>query len=227
MRQEPIHSTESISSEVVEIDWLRNVRTVHIIGAGLNPERPAHRAFHDAGDKGFRMVPVHPKDAGSTILGRPIRPHPWASEDPELFVFFLSATSVLQELRKWLIEGRNIPFIWLQPGAESPELEEFLSDSGIDYSVGRCWVVTVDEESLTCAHPLPEQAWCLQTTSTDGSDCSTWQHFPAGSDHTRDAPLEWVGDLIDLQESDEVIPRYIRSLIKEGETLEEASIRLS
>ena len=173
------------------------------------------------------MVPVHPKDAGSTILGRPIRSHPWASEDPELFVFFLSATSVLQELRKWLIEGRNIPFIWLQPGAESPELEEFLSDSGIDYSVGRCWVVTVNEESLTCAHPLPEQAWCLQTTSTDGSDCSTWQHFPAGSDHVREAPLEWVGDLIDLQESDEVIPRYIRSLVKEGETLEEASIRLS
>ena len=120
-----------------------------------------------------------------------------------------------------------MPFIWLQPGAESPELEEFLSDSGMDYSVGRCWVVTVNEESLNCAHPLPEQAWCLQTTSTDGSDCSTWQHFPTGSDHVREAPLEWVGDLIDLQESDEMIPRYIRSLVKEGETLEEVSIRLS
>ncbi|GIS43763.1 MAG: hypothetical protein Ct9H90mP16_08330 [Candidatus Poseidoniales archaeon] len=56
-----------------------------------------------------------------------------------------------------MIEGRNIPFIWLQPGAESPELEEFLSDSGIDYSVGRCWVVTVNEESLTCAPPLPNK----------------------------------------------------------------------
>ena len=210
-----------------DFDWLRNVSTVHIIGAGLNPERPAHRAFHDAGDKGFRMVPVHPKDAGSTILGRPIRLHPWASEDPELFVFFLSASSVLQELRKWLIEGRNIPFIWLQPGAESPELEEFLSDSGMDYSVGRCWVVTVNEESLTCTNPLPDQAWCLQTTSTDGSKCSTWQHFPAGSDHIREAPLEWVGDLMDLENSNEMIPRYIRSLVNEGETLEEASIRLS
>ena len=47
------------------------------------------------------------------------------------------------------------------------------------------------------------------------------------SDHVRDAPLEWVGDLIDLQDSNEMIPRYIRSLVKEGETLEEASIRLS
>jgi hypothetical protein len=97
----------------------------------------------------------------------------------------------------------------------------------MDYSAGRCWVVTVNEESLTCANPLPEQPWCLQTTSTDGSECSTWQHFPAGSEHIREAPLEWVGDLMDLQNSNEMIPRYIRSLVNEGETLEEASIRLS
>ena len=162
------------------------------------------------------MVPVHPKDAGSTILGRPIRSHPWASENPELFVFFLSATSVLQELRKWLIEGRNIPFIWLQPGPESPELEEFLSDSGMDYSVGRCWVVTVNEENLTCAHPLqnkPGVCKRLRPMAVIARLGNTSLRVPTT---LLDAPLEWVGDLIDLQESDEMIPRYIRSLVKEG-----------
>ena len=210
-----------------ETDWLRDVETVHIIGAGMNSESPAHQSFFDAGDKGFRMVPVHKRDAGNTILGRPIRPHVWTTENPELIVFFLSPDSVHRELQKWLIEGRNIPFIWLQPGAESPELEHLLSDSGIDYSTGRCWVVTVKEQKLSCANPLPEQSWCLQTTSLDGSDCSIWQHFPAGSDHIRNAPLEWVGDLIDLQNSNELIPRYIRSLVREGETLEDTSNRLS
>ena len=210
-----------------EFEWLRTIQTVHIIGAGLDQQKPAHRAFYDAGNKGFRMVPVHPKDAGSTILGRPIRSNAWGSEYPELFVFFLSASSVIQELRKWLIKGRNIPFIWLQPGAESPELEEFLSNSRIKYSTNRCWVVTVNEENIVCNNPIPEQSWCLQTTSVDGSDCSNWQHFSVGSNHIRKAPLEWVGDLIDLQASDEIIPRYIRSLVNEGETLENASIRLS
>ena len=208
-------------------EWLSQVKTVHIFGAGLSQDKPAHQAFHDAGDKGFRMVPIHPKDAGSSILGRPILPHPWASPDPELFVFFLSSQTILPALRRWLIEGRNIPLIWLQPGAESPELEEFLLDSGIKYSVGRCWVVTINDQKLSCTNPLPEQSWCLQITSTDGSDCSTWQHFPVGSDYVRDAPLEWVGDLIDLQLSNEIIPRYIRSLVNDGETLEDASIRLS
>ena len=208
-------------------DWLKSITTVHLIGAGLNTERPAHRAFYDAGDRGFRMIPVHPKDAGSTILGRPIRSNPWGSENPELFVFFLSASSVIVELRKWLIKGRNIPFIWLQPGAESPELEEFLSTSKIKYSTGRCWVVTVNKEDIICNNPIPEQPWCLQTTSVDGSNCSNWHHFSAGSDHVRNAPLEWVGDILDLQDGNEIIPRYIRSLVNEGETLEEASIRLS
>ena len=210
-----------------EFDWLETIQTVHIIGAGLNQNKPAHQAFHDANDKGFRMVPVHPKDAGSTILGRPIRPDPWGNENPELFVFFLSASSVIQELRKWLIEGRNIPFIWLQPGAESPDLEDFLSDSKIKFSTGKCWVITVNEENIACGKPLPPQPWCLQTTSIDGSECSTWQHFSVGSDYIRNAPLEWVGDMLDLQLSNELIPRYIRSLVKEGETLQEASIRLS
>jgi len=208
-------------------DWLRDVKTVHIIGAGINSEKPAHQAFLDAADKGFRMIPVHNTDAGSSILGRPIRPDAWATENPELFVFFLSPDSVLSELRKWLIEGRIIPFIWLQPGAESPELEEFLSELGIGYSIGRCWVVTVNEENLYCSNPIPQQSWCLQTTSIDGSDCSIWQHFPVGSNHILNAPLEWVGDLIDLQLSRELIPRYIRSLVSDGDTLEDTSIRLS
>ncbi len=173
------------------------------------------------------MVPIHPIDAGSTILGRPIRPHPWISEDPELFVIFLSAKSTLSELRKWLFGRRNIPFIWLQPGAESQELEEVLSDLGINYSVGKCWVTTVVDENLNCDKPLPLQPWCLQTTSVDGSNCSVWRHFPPGSDHVRDTPLEWTGDLIDLQYSNELIPQYVRSLVNDGETLEEASIRLS
>ena len=173
------------------------------------------------------MVPVHNKDAGSSILGHPIHPDAWVTENPELFVFFLSPDSVLRELRKWLIEGRTIPFIWLQPGAESPELEEFLSELGISYSIGRCWVVTVNEENLYCSNPHPQQPWCLQTTSIDGRDCSIWQHFPVGSNHILNAPLEWVGDLIDLRLSSELIPRYIRSLVSDGETLEDTSIRLS
>ena len=80
--------------------WLQTVRSVHIIGAGLRSDRPAHRAFHDAGDMGYRMIPVHPRDAGNTILGLPVRSHPWQNEEPELFVLFLSPDRVFASLRE-------------------------------------------------------------------------------------------------------------------------------
>ena len=54
-----------------------------------------------------------------------------------------------------------------------------------------------------------------------------WRAFESGSEYTLDEPLEWVGDLYDLRDSDETIARYIRSLQKEGETLNEAALRLS
>ena len=98
--------------------WLQSIQSVHVLGAGLREDRPAHQAFHDAGHLGYRMVPVHPRDAGNTLLGRPIRSQPWQNGEPELFVLFLSPDRVMAALRQWLLEGRTMPFIWLQPGAE-------------------------------------------------------------------------------------------------------------
>ena len=211
----------------LDYDWLSQVKTVHIIGAGLNQDKPAHRAFIDAGHRGFRMVPVHPKAAGSSILGRPIVPHPWSTSNPELFVVFLSPDTLFNQVRKWLLEGRNIPFLWLQPGAENEDIIDFLDNSNIKYSVGKCWVITINEQDIFASNPSQILPWCLQTKSVDGSECSVWNYFSSGTDYICDNPLEWVGDLLDLELSEESIPKYIRSLVKEGETLEDAAKRLS
>jgi predicted CoA-binding protein len=207
--------------------WLQSIQTVHVLGAGLRSDRPAHQAFHDAGHLGYRMVPVHPKDAGNTLLGRPIRSQPWQSSEPELFILFLSPDRVLASLRQWLLQGRSIPFIWLQPGAEREDVIEFLDAAEIPYSKGRCWVVTVTEANLVCLNPKDDIPWFLQTMAQDGSECSLWRRFNSGASHTLDEPLEWVGDLYDLEGSDETIARYIRSLRQENETLEQAATRLS
>ena len=210
-----------------DISFLRQTRSVHILGAGLNQDRPAHKAFHDMRGRGYRMIPVHPRDAGSTIEGMPIVPHPWASEEPELFVMFLSPVRTIALLRKWVIAGRHIPFIWLQPGAESEDAIDLLRDADIPYSTGRCWVVTSLENDISCEDPLPRLPWALQTTSTDGDGCSVWRYFTAGSDFLLEEPLEWVGDVMDLQTSNEQIPRYVRSLMEDGETLEDIAQRLA
>ena len=130
-------------------------------------------------------------------------------------------------LRKWVVANRNAPFIWLQPGAESDDVLEFLNEAGIPHSYGKCWVVTCIQNDISCEDPLPKLPWVLQTTSTDGDHCSVWRCFPPGSDLKLDEPLEWVGDLMDLQSSDERIPRYVRSLRHDGESLLETAQRLA
>ena len=101
------------------------------------------------------------------------------------------------------------------------------NNSNIKYSVGKCWVITINEQDIFASNPSQILPWCLQTKSVDGSECSVWNYFSSGTDYICDNPLEWVGDLLDLELSEESIPKYIRSLVKEGETLEDAAKRLS
>ena len=73
--------------------------SIHILGAGLKTEKPAHQAIHDLDGKGWRLVPVHPNDAGGAVNGWPIRA---AIEDgihPEVVVF--SSPPSEQNKRCW------------------------------------------------------------------------------------------------------------------------------
>ena len=104
---------------------------------------------------------------------------------------------------------------------------EFLESANIDHSIGRCWVVTVRDGDIRSNNSIEEQKWYLQTTSLDGSECSIWRTFEFGTEHTLTEPLEWVGDSFDLSQSNETIPRYIRSLTGDDESLEQAALRLA
>ena len=59
---------ESLAARIVSSS------TIHIYGAGLNKERPAHTAVKELSDRGWAIAPIHPNDGGATIDGFPIRP---------------------------------------------------------------------------------------------------------------------------------------------------------
>ena len=94
-------SHPAIHDAVVEAD------SIHILGAGLNFERPAHQAIHDLDTKGWRLVPVHPNDAGGSILGRPIRPNIEAGTVPEIVVFFLAPERAKKAVMELMVRFPN------------------------------------------------------------------------------------------------------------------------
>lgn len=53
-------------------DILKNAHTIAVVGASTNDHRPSHWISGFLLGKGYRVFPVNPLHAGSTILGQPV-----------------------------------------------------------------------------------------------------------------------------------------------------------
>ena len=76
---------------------------IHILGAGLNSERPAHSAVNDLSERGWNPIPIHPRDAGASISGYPIRPMIEDGIQPEIVVLFLAPERAREAVRRLLL----------------------------------------------------------------------------------------------------------------------------
>lgn len=206
-------------------------KVIHIFGAGLDPEKPAHKAVHELSARGWAVAPIHPRDAGSTINGFPIRPSLDEGVVPEIVVLFLAPERARGVVRNLIInqDAENFPLVWFQHGAEDEDAISALEEMGADYVIDDCIVVNSNTNDLRCDDSILPQTWCLQTASEDGDGCSVWTvHSSESEGEVRTtSELEWVGSLDDLSKSEQTIPRYIRSLKQNNESLLELANRLA
>ena len=205
--------------------------SIHIFGAGLNQERPAHQAVKEVSQRGWACSPIHPNDAGATVAGFPIRPSLDEGLVPEIVVLFLAperARAVVRDLIMRL-DHQHFPLVWFQRGAEDPPSIEALQSMGAAFVTNDCIVEYTNRCDLRCASSSLPQMFCLQTASEDGDGCSVWT-VHSTSDAVLAKPtyaLEWVGTLDDLEHSKHTIPRYIRSLQTTNESLAALAQRLT
>ena len=126
-------------------------------------------------------------------------------------------------------EREEFPLVWFQLGAEDEQAHQALREMDVPFIEHDCLVRFAERHSLKCATtPLPQQ-WFLQTASEDGDGCSIWSvHSSDSASLNRPMEaLEWVGSLEDLSLSNHTIPRYIRSLKQQDETLQTLAVRLT
>ena len=210
---------------------LSNTDVIHIYGAGLNSERPAHSAVGELSERGWAIAPLHPRDGGATIEGFPIRP---ALDDgivPKVVVLFLAPERARAVVRNLIIrfERDRFPLVWFQLGAEDEQAHQALVEMDVPFVEDDCLVRFAQRHSLQCTNSSLPQQWFLQTASEDGDGCSVWSVHSSNS-ASLNRPLEaleWVGSLDDLTQSNHTIPRYIRSLKQQDETLQTLAVRLS
>ena len=210
---------------------ITSASVIHIFGAGLNPEKPAHKAVYELSERGWAVAPIHPRDAGATINGFPIRPRLDDGLSPEIVVLFLAPQRARDVVKSLILsqDHSKFPLIWFQHGAEDEEAISALEEMDAGYVIDDCIVVNSNTNGLVCTNTILPQNWCLQIASKEGDGCSVWSVHSSESEDL-EAPttsLEWVGSLDDLKSSNHTIPRYIRSLKEESENLLQLANRLA
>ena len=209
------------------INLVSETKFVHLMGAGLNPEKPANSAVKDLSKRGWNPIPIHPKDAGASISGYPIRPMIEDGIEPEIVVLFLAPERAREAVRKLLLHNyETSPLIWFQLGAEDGISEDWLQDAGWSFVKDDCIVRFVQRHDLVREPQVIP--WFKQVQSGDDSGCSVWSvHEWQEYSEKSKTELEWIGDLKDLENSNSSIPNYIRGLRNDGESLEECARRLA
>ncbi|HEX9005934.1 MAG TPA: CoA-binding protein [Bacteroidota bacterium] len=110
-------------------------RRIAVVGASRNPRKFGHAALRELGARGYDVVPVHP--SAETIAGIPAVPHLADLAEPvEAVLIVLPPEKAKEALREAASAG--VKDIWLQHGAESPEVVSLAADLGLTPVTGKC-----------------------------------------------------------------------------------------
>ncbi len=111
---------------------------IAVVGANDNPDKFGHRIYRDLKRQGYRVVPVNPNRAtvDGDICYATLRDLP---EPPDIVNIVIPSAAARRVVEDCLALGwRNV---WLQPGAESPDLLEFLERHRFNFLANACIMV--------------------------------------------------------------------------------------
>ena len=112
--------------------------TIAVVGATDNPKKYGSVIYKDLKRKGYRVYPVNPgrdtvdgDTAYATVADLPVA--------PDIIDLVVPAEVGVKVVRQALDVGYDR--IWVQPGAESPELLRLLQESDAEYIADACIMV--------------------------------------------------------------------------------------
>lgn len=112
--------------------------TIALVGATDNPSKYGHIIYHDLMRKGYRVLPVNPRR--ETVGGDPAYATVADLPEPPTIVNFVIPPRFTLHVLKQCRE-LDLMNVWLQPGAESPEVLEYIQQHGFNYLANACIMV--------------------------------------------------------------------------------------
>ena len=110
-------------------------RTIAVVGASGDPDKPAHTIPRYLQSQGYRVIPVNPR--GGTILGAPALPSLIEIDEPvDVVDVFRPAEEGPDIARQAARIGATV--IWFQPGTQSAEASRAAASAGLQVVTRYC-----------------------------------------------------------------------------------------
>jgi predicted CoA-binding protein len=120
-------------------DILRESRTIALVGASPNPDKPSHGVMRYLLSQGYRVIPVRPLDCDE-VLGIPCVARLAEIDEPiDLVDVFRRPEHTPQHAREAVDAGAGA--LWLQLGIRSEEARRIATEGGLDYVEDLCTAV--------------------------------------------------------------------------------------
>jgi len=118
---------------------LNTVTTIAMVGISPKENRPSYFAFKYLLERGYRMIPVNPGQAGKSILGQEVYATLSDIPDPvDMVDIFRASEHVLPVVQEALTLEPKPRVIWMQLGVRNDEAAKLAEAAGLKVVMNRC-----------------------------------------------------------------------------------------
>src|SRR6478752_3179133 len=118
---------------------LNTVKTIAMVGISPKENRPSYFAFKYLLERGYRMIPINPGQAGKTILGQKVYAKLSDIPDPiDLVDIFRASEHALAVVQEALAIEPKPGVIWMQLGVRNDEAAKLAESAGLKVVMNRC-----------------------------------------------------------------------------------------
>ena len=118
---------------------LNSVKTIAVVGVSPNTVRPSYFVFKYLLERGYRMIPVNPGQAGKELLGQKI--YAKLSDIPEpvdMVDVFRASAHALPIVQEALTLNPRPKVIWMQLTVRNDEAAQLAEANGMKVVMNRC-----------------------------------------------------------------------------------------
>lgn len=133
--------TDAIDHDAYTDDYLRevlgNARSVAVVGLSSNWNRPSYFVAKYLQAKGYRILPVNPREAGKEILGETVAPSLQdLPETPDMVDIFRNSEAAGPITDDAIDIGAKS--VWMQIGVRNDDAAARAEEAGLQVVMNRC-----------------------------------------------------------------------------------------